>query len=438
MKGIRNAGSERSVHAQGDRALEFPVSSRRDALEALRREVEVDGSGPVLLTGEPGAGKTWLWRLLVRGLAPRWRWLSVDISAALDTAEFLELVGHGLGISPGDHPVRTRLALARALEEEETEGRSWILVVENAQNLMEQVWTELDRLIHGMAAASGFASIILVGPTELARLLATRPRRTLASRLTGHVHLLPLDLDECRALIESVCGEGALDRPLVEEIHRNAAGNPRRVLQLLRGRTAGVGGPLRRACAASLKSPELLREEPDAEFHPTTDDDFSRSDRALAAAPMAGASRELPGPSLEGPLVPSRPPLRVEEGLIEVGWGGNLETDSDVGIEAEPEPAAVESVLAHGPGTCELPTEEPIEDHYAALQAWTEWARNRGRDSSSDFEPPPPHESSISPEAMAGVEAGARESPRMAGIRAESQHEHAPYSQLFSRLRQSK
>ena len=27
----------------------------------------------------------------------------------------------------------------------------------------------------------------------------------------------------------------------------------------------------------------------------------------------------------------------------------------------------------------ELPSEEMIEDHYAALQAWTEWAKNRGR-----------------------------------------------------------
>ena len=65
---------------------------------------------------------------------------------------------------------------------------------------------------------------------------------------------------------------------------------------------------------------------------------------------------------------PSRPPLRVEDGLIEVGWAGDPADeepadfdDSDEIDEFDPEEG------------------EPVDDHYAALQAWAEWARNRDR-----------------------------------------------------------
>jgi len=150
-------------------------------------------------------------------------------------------------------------------------------------------------------------------------------------------------------------------------------------------------------------------------------------------------------------LVPSRPPLRVEEGLIEVGWGGNLEAEAAVsagesdaplvaGLPAagESESPGEEMIQEH---ESELPSEEMIEDHYAALQAWTEWAKNRGRASS-------PSATAVSEQVervqvsratmvQAEEERDAEEFPAP-GLRAEPQHEHAPYSQLFSRLRQSK
>ena len=151
-------------------------------------------------------------------------------------------------------------------------------------------------------------------------------------------------------------------------------------------------------------------------------------------------------------LVPSRPPLRVEEGLIEVGWGGNLEAEAAVsaGETVAPlvaaAPAAGESESPGEETTLEqegeLPSEEMIEDHYAALQAWTEWAKNRGRASSPSAtgagkkaEHP-----TVATATMAQDEdqPDTVEGSPAPGLRAELQHEHAPYSQLFSRLRQSK
>lgn len=150
-------------------------------------------------------------------------------------------------------------------------------------------------------------------------------------------------------------------------------------------------------------------------------------------------------PDCETPLVaPGKPPLRVGDGMIEVGWEPT----------AEPEPEADDgSGLLVGGSTLapvgpKVPasgssagTVEVIDDHYAALQAWTEWAQNQGRDPVTL--PPGSEESG---EAVVSTDDAADDQDRaanssaslagLAGVRAESQHDFAPYSQLFSRIRQ--
>jgi len=138
--------------------------------------------------------------------------------------------------------------------------------------------------------------------------------------------------------------------------------------------------------------------------------------------------------------------------LIEVGWGGNLEAEAAVsaGESVAPLVAALPAAgESESPGEemieeheGELPSEEMIEDHYAALQAWTEWAKNRGRASSPSATAASEQveRAAVSKAAMVPAEDGryAVEEFPAPSLRAELQHEHAPYSHLFSRLRQSK
>jgi general secretion pathway protein A len=361
--------------------------------------------------------------------------LSVDLTGTLDGREFLELVSDGLGLSTGDRIPASRLALAGALHDESTDGRPWILVVENAQNASEQVWTEIDSLVHGLGTASGFASMIFVGPTELARLLASRSRRTLASRLCAHIHLLSWDLDECREFVESELGVGAMDRATLEELHRGASGSPRRVAQFVRRRWGGL--PPRspkQTLPASEDAPELASKQRLTTSQPMIVDHSANLGTAKPSAAIEN-QQPLSEPVLAAPLVPSRPPLRVEDGLIEVGWGGSLEADPVV--ESEPEQSR--TLVATAGSDDESPAEELIEDHYAALQAWGEWAKNRGRGAQPDVPPRSSQSADFPPVGTTSEPDAAPCDPRRSsGIRAESQHEHAPYSQLFSRLRQSK
>ena len=134
-------------------------------------------------------------------------------------------------------------------------------------------------------------------------------------------------------------------------------------------------------------------------------------------------------------LIPSKPPIRLEEGLVEVGWDGDLEaelTESDESSTDRENSASVESPF----------DEQLVDDRYAAMQAWTEWSRNRERPSLPEERPDTPEPSPVAPESPVVPIREDRpvdsDSALPANIRAGGPHDFAPYSQLFTRLRQSK
>ena len=444
MKEIRDAGRKTGRCVPAESAQDLPVSSRRTALETLRIAVSFQPAGPLLLTGEPGTGKTWLWKRLAHELQGRWGCLAVEMSEALDPLDFLRLIGEGLGIDVGERIGIARTAVARALEDDLSDGRSWMLVLENAQNASQPVWNEVHALVHAMEASRGFGAVILTGPSVLARRLAARPMTALASRIATHVHLLPFDFDEACELIESRDGSAPMDRAVLDELHRESSGNPRRLLQVLRKRPWQVAVP---AIAGSADARPRLTEPiavqdvvaPVRAIAPAGDSASfaAQAPREVLASIESRGREDALGPPAEVPLVPSRPPLRVEEGLVEVGWEGSLEDESALPAEEGPGFTTVDPPVTEG----DLPSEEMVEDHYAALQAWTEWARNRGRGASpgmGEDQPSSELAASMAPETSPGDAPPIGDVPRSAGLRVESQHEHAPYSQLFSRLRQSR
>jgi hypothetical protein len=127
---------------------------------------------------------------------------------------------------------------------------------------------------------------------------------------------------------------------------------------------------------------------------------------------------------------------------------------SDPQIEHEPfEPPTHEvpnpELLMEEPSAGPLTDDEPedeelaeewVNDPYAALQAWAEWAKNRGSDAESSrnqLAAGSPNESEGQDDRP--TSAGSPPvSPPGTTIRAESQHEFSPYGQLFSEARKSR
>jgi type II secretory pathway predicted ATPase ExeA len=371
---------------------DFALPSRAVALRTLRDALEA-GGGPVLVTGEAGVGKTWLCRQARDAMPAPWRWAVVDLSPATTPGVFYRAIGHAIGLEAPDGPVATRLDLGDFLLEAAADGDRWILVADEAHAAPADVLEEARILANRLGRPDGLAGLVLVGQTSLSRRLATRPLAAIGSRLSARVHLGPLDIDEARRLVGRLAPGSPRYGAGFERLHRDVRGNPRRLVRWAQD-----------VAAASARS------QPSA---PSSDRLAPDVPAAIAPEARRETSWEMP------PAVPSRPPLRVEDGLIEVGWEPPRTTTSPAGPAAE----------ARMPGTGAISgAEEPIDDHYAALQAWDEWARNRGEDPSS-------------------VVAGAIEEPEEGGPQAapepddldvwvEGEHGFAPYSQLFSRLRQ--
>ncbi|WP_165067373.1 ATP-binding protein [Paludisphaera rhizosphaerae] len=412
--------------APGSRAGSRPgswnaaVASRRSALESLATALTGGPeAGPVLLTGEPGAGKTWTRRRLAEGLPAGWRAAVVEVSPSLDAVDFLTLAAAKLGVAPlPERPSTLRLAVARVLEDDARDGRSWLLVVEDALHAGPDVWAEVETLCDNLGQPGGFAGALIVGRTELVRRMSAQPMRAVAARLSKHLHLPPLDVEEASRLL-GVEGEE------LELLHRDAVGNPRRLLALAAARPVEPV-PVRLRPLVEAPKAEAAPPHPDVPVvrpvasPPATAFPNGKPPRAETVVEV----RPIVAPAS---LLPSKPPLRVEDGLIEVGWAGGLDDGE-------------ETVHDFGAMTASTPADgELIEDHYAALQAWSEWARNRDRLTQ------PAQEAAVEDEIEADGEEAVAETVEEAedesilggDVRAEAPHDHAPYSQLFTKLRQS-
>jgi len=469
---MRDQVDKRSKAESSERPL--TMASRRSAFARIRSGLLESSPAAILLTGEGGAGKSWLWNRVFQSLPRTWRAVAVDATSALSTFDFLMLIGDGLGIRGASSVGAARIEITATLREESADGRSQLLIIEDAQAASQAIWEEIRVLANHLGNPGGFAGLLLVAQTELVRRLSERSLASVAGRITDHVHLPPLDLDECQALVLDTLseGRGSGRTHSLEAIHRDSRGNSREILRLARrlahrDRNVSPDSP-----PAGVNPVRSIHVNPKPRVGRSSNrvERIARSqDLNLTPASVveSGGQVERPVPPASEPakpslsLLPSRPPIRLEDGLIEVGWQDQNSVEPE--IEKAEAVAMAESMelsgfeepissmrvndelMAENSGPT-VPSEEWIDDPYAALQAWSEWARNRdriaetapasvlegarGQSGPQDSESP-------------GVERDADSSvttaiPSGTTIRAEGQHEFSPYGQLFGEARRGK
>ncbi|MDX2038468.1 MAG: ATP-binding protein [Isosphaeraceae bacterium] len=297
------------------------VLPSRDNAHETTREVLESESGIMLVTGDAAMGKTWLRNSIERELPLGYKSVTIDCGPG-DRIDRLEAkLAHALGLEDRD-----RLACLDFLAERCRNDERWTLIVEEAHNLS----LEMLEAVRVLFERSSFASWLLLGRTSLARRISTPSHSSIAARLSGFEHLGPIDADEAEVLLNHHFPSSEWSMESVERLHRDAAGIPGLLIRLASREVREVDP------AGVLHEPEAVR-------------------RSTARGEVKVHRASEPQPHFVPPLLGvDRPPLRVEDGVIEVGWN----SDNDLDESEEPVPGSVVS----GGTPLRQPLDEPSRE----------------------------------------------------------------------------
>lgn len=193
------------------------------------------GDGFVEITGEVGTGKTTLCRVFLEGL-------DENVNAAfifnprLSDIQLLKAIHEELDIeSTGSDIMELTRSLNEYLIHEKTNGKSVILLIDEAQHLGQDTLEQLRLLSNLETTRSKLIQIVLVGQPELAELLDSFDLRQLRQRINLSCILTPLSKSETREYIHhrtSVAADADTSfftTGAVRKIYKASNGIPRKI-----------------------------------------------------------------------------------------------------------------------------------------------------------------------------------------------------------------
>lgn len=183
----------------------------REALAHLLYGISSDGCF-ILLTGDVGTGKTTVCRCLLAQL-PEDTEVALIVNPRLSVLELLETICDELKISldGGEESPKDYIDLLNVyLLEAHGQGKNIALLIDEAQNLSLDLLEQLRLLTNLETDQKKLLKIVLLGQTELRRILDQPGAAQISQRITSRYHLLPLDRKNCFAYVQhrlAVAGE---------------------------------------------------------------------------------------------------------------------------------------------------------------------------------------------------------------------------------------
>ncbi len=305
---------QRPFRATPDSACYYPATSHERALARLIHAL-ADDEGLVLLTGDPGTGKTLLCHVILERLDTNLTSAFLTNSHFGDRLGLLQAILYDLSLPyEGRSEQELRLALTDFLLKNYADGRRTVLILDEAQHLSPDLLEEL-RLLGNLEARDGKAlQVILAAQPSLLEGLHRPALAVLGQRLAVRVHLEPLAVEEAADYllhqIRTAGGrpEEVLSEEALEILARGARGVPRLLNQaanqaLLLAHDAGVGQVDAEAALEALDILGLEAELPEA------------GERGVLAPRAAPASGEEQEEQPEGEMSDCGPVLSmIEEG----------------------------------------------------------------------------------------------------------------------------
>jgi putative secretion ATPase (PEP-CTERM system associated) len=194
--------------------------------------------GFIMVTGEPGTGKTTLVESLLSALPIDGPLAARLVAAQLQPDELLRKVAYAFGLR-AEHMGKATLLheLERFLMQQTRMGRGALLVIDEAQGLGASSLEELRLLTNLQENARPLLQIFLVGQEQLRQVVHSPELEQFHQRLIAACHLRPLTPEETRAYVEHRLRRVGWQRdPLITAdafllMHRFSGGVPRRINQ---------------------------------------------------------------------------------------------------------------------------------------------------------------------------------------------------------------
>ncbi len=225
--------SESPFSLSPDPAFFYRSEQHEEALANLVYGVQAR-KGFIVLSGEVGTGKTTMLECLRDYLESQYIEFAFLFNSRINPDQFFEMIAYDLDL-PCSRTSKTEVlfALNQLLVEQAQDGRTVVLIVDEAHNLEWEVLEEI-RLLGNLENRNGkLLQIILAGQPELDRKLDAPNLRQLKQRIVLRCNLQPFTLRDAVEYIESRLDRAGLpeqdlfSEELMAEIHLRAQGIPR-------------------------------------------------------------------------------------------------------------------------------------------------------------------------------------------------------------------
>ncbi len=225
--------SESPFNLSPDPAFFYRSAQHEEALANLIYGVQ-SRKGFIVLTGEVGTGKTTMLECLRDFLDSQYIEFAFIFNSRITSDQFFEMIAYDLDLRCArTSKTEVLFALNQLLLHQADQGRTTVLIVDEAHNLEWEVLEEI-RLLGNLENRQGkLLQIILAGQPELDRKLEAPNLRNLKQRIVLRCALQPFSLEDTVEYVNSRLDKAGMPAQkvfppaLLSEIHLRSQGIPR-------------------------------------------------------------------------------------------------------------------------------------------------------------------------------------------------------------------